>query len=357
MKRWQIALAILIVLLVGFAAIQTIPTTNHSGSISMTRPATTTSTTSIRTTSISSSTQETTSTLTTSTTTLPALFTTTGLVNASGLEPTCSGLNDSQLAANREVAGSGPLGAFYDTQLWLNFANNSTSLSFDVVATPQYDSYGFGPGMMVDGATPSGYWYQVGLVYNWWNYGGNSYAPGFEMFYQVWNISSEQAVYPSSNGATLPVPFASLKAGDTVTLSLAFNQGGVVMEASDLNSSETIVKSYTAFGATYFQGGEKSPGYPTSLLVEWPHVLPYLCLNDEVSFRPTQGKISSGWLQEDTWNFTGYPPSEWWDSSVSGEFFLYTPWQPFSLPSTSELFYLNYLGPGIYATSESFTTM
>lgn len=211
--------------------------------------------------------------------------------------------------------------------------------------------------MLVNGATDRGYWYQVGLAYNWWNYGGEGYAPGFDMFYQVWNISSGQAVYPSTDGSTSPVPFNSLKAGDKVALSLTFEQGDVAMNAQDLNSSETITSNYTSFGATYFVDAKESPAFPTSLLTEWPHVLPYLCLNDEVSFRPAQGNFSSGWLQEDEWNFTGYPPDEWWDSSLKGQFVIYTPWQPFDLPSASELFLLSYLGVGIFVTSESFTTM
>ena len=276
--------------------------------------------------------------------------------SAGAYEPTCSGLNGSQLAANQRVIKSGLRAAYYDTQYWLDLQGNQPSLSFSVQAQAKIDSFGYGPGLMVNGVTGQGYWYQVGLTYNWWNYTGLGYAHGFQMFYQVYSTQTGNAVYPYSNGSTSPISFKTLQSGDTVTLSLTIVNDQVMMQAKDLQTGETIAKSYPAFGSTYFSSTNPQSDYTTGVLTEWPHVVPYFCPATLTQFTSNSGTIGSGWVQTNVWNFTGYPRSEWWENGpFPNQFRMHTPPVSFTITS-SQQFYVDYLGLGSVVSEDRFTT-
>src|SRR5256712_6602493 len=53
--------------------------------------------------------------------------------------------------------------ASYDQQVLLIFAQNFSSLSYNVTAVPQADSHGFGPAYFLNGHSDTGYCDQVGL--------------------------------------------------------------------------------------------------------------------------------------------------------------------------------------------------
>ena len=55
----------------------------------------------------------------------------------------------------------------YDEQLGLSFTQNWTSLAYNVTAVARNDTSGIGPAYLLNGCTNQGYWYQVGLSYNW----------------------------------------------------------------------------------------------------------------------------------------------------------------------------------------------
>jgi hypothetical protein len=279
-------------------------------------------------------------------------------ISALPLDPTCTGLNASQTADNTRVAASGLKYAYYDTQYWYYFNNNQQSVSYNVIAQPRTDTYGYGPALFVNGLTDKGYWYQAGLTYNWWRFAGKGYTKGFQMFYQVYNSHTAQPVYPYANGSTSPLNFTTLHEGDTVTLSLSIQGGVVIMKATDVQSGETLVKNYTSFGASYFAAADPKGNYPTSLMTEWPHVLPFLCMTTSTQFTSTAGQsFAGGWVETNVWNFTGYAINEWWESWQPGQFRMHTAVIPFIFSSTDEAYYLNYMGLGSYVESDGFYTM
>ena len=285
-----------------------------------------------------------------------AITATTERISALPATPTCTGLNASQTADNNRVSAAGVKDAFYDYQFWYYPVSSQSSLSFNVVAQPKTDAYGFGPLLAVNGATAGGYWYQVGLSYNFWKYGGIHHLDGFQMFYQVYE--NDNAVYPYSNGSTSPINFTTLQAGNTVTLSLSFQNGNVTMQATDQQTGQSISKSYYAYGATTFIAGNPDSNTPTSLLTEWPHVLPYLCPNTTTRFVPSSGAtFHGGYISTNNWNFTGYPVNEWWKPGLPGQFTMHTPVFPFTLPTNNDVYYLNYLGVGSYVESDGFFTV
>ncbi|MEM4093255.1 MAG: hypothetical protein QW837_09485, partial [Conexivisphaerales archaeon] len=69
--------------------------------------------------------------------------------------------------------------ANWDEQLGESFTQSFTSMAFNVTAIAQESSYGYGPAYLLNGLSNTGYWYQVGLSYDWphanggYNYGFN----------------------------------------------------------------------------------------------------------------------------------------------------------------------------------------
>ncbi len=57
--------------------------------------------------------------------------------------------------------------ATYDQQVFMIFDQSFSSLSVNVTAVEQTDGNGYGPSYLLNGVTNDGYWYQVGLSWNW----------------------------------------------------------------------------------------------------------------------------------------------------------------------------------------------
>jgi hypothetical protein len=55
----------------------------------------------------------------------------------------------------------------YDQQVFMIFGQSFNSLSVNVTAVEQSDGNGYGPSYLLNGVTNDGYWYQVGLSWNW----------------------------------------------------------------------------------------------------------------------------------------------------------------------------------------------
>jgi len=77
--------------------------------------------------------------------------------------------------------------AAYDDQVFFDFDQNFTSLSFNVTAVQQNDSFGFGPAYLLDALSIEDYWYQVGISWDWAVNAGLSYFPGFSFNFEAWN--------------------------------------------------------------------------------------------------------------------------------------------------------------------------
>jgi len=109
-----------------------------------------------------------------------------------------------------------------DEQVGITFTRDFIALVFNVTAVPFTGPSGVGPRYLVNGLTSIGYWYQVGLAYNWlFDLGGVN--PGFNMLYEVFD-SRGPSIEPY-NGGGLQSFNGSINAGDVVTLSLSCRLG------------------------------------------------------------------------------------------------------------------------------------
>ncbi|MDG6927823.1 MAG: PKD domain-containing protein [Nitrososphaerota archaeon] len=183
----------------------------------------------------------------------------------------------------------------YDEQLGETFTQNFSVLSINVTAVQQEDSNGYGPAYLLNGLSSAGYWYQVGLAYNWPNTNGG-YTTGFSMVYEVWNSSGTSA-FPSSGGGL--VSFSGpVNPGDEIQLSLQFSGGYVTMQAYDWNTGASAIETYSAEGASYFQGLPSEPsnqdGFFTGIMTEWYHSEPYYGNEQQVTY--LQQRMDSAWL-------------------------------------------------------------
>ena len=203
--------------------------------------------------------------------------------------------------------------ANYDEQLGLTFTQTFPSIAYNVTAIAQSDAYGIGPAYLLNGLSTAGYWYQVGVSYNW-PYVDGGHTIGFHLSYNVFNASGA-VVLPSSGKGGLSSFSGPVNSGDSILLSLYFDSGNVIMSAKDWNTSATASQTYSAISATSFIGLPNSPsnsnGFFTGLMTEWYHVDPYFGDVTPVTYSNYGFALSSAWMWMDEYN-----PS---DSSWTGK--------------------------------------
>src|SRR5438445_11116441 len=108
------------------------------------------------------------------------------------------------------------------------FTQNFQALDYNVTAVAQTDSAGYGPAYLLNGLSDMGYWYQVGLAYNWPLASGSGYDSGFHIIWEVF------APNGSTNNPVLSRIPDNVNQGDTIQLSLSFASGnGVIMSRDD----------------------------------------------------------------------------------------------------------------------------
>lgn len=197
---------------------------------------------------------------------------------------------------------SSPPEANYDEQLGMTLTQDFASLTYNVTAIKQADSSGYGPAYLLNGLSSAGYWYQVGIAYNWPETSGG-YQAGFYFVYEVFD-SNGHSVYPSSTSSGL-LPFR-VNTNDSVLLSLYLSGGNVYMYAKDWNTGAILSKSYGEYGSTYFVGTSFSPnngnGYFSGLMTEWYHVDPYYGKEDQVIYTNNILPKTSAWMWIDEYN-------------------------------------------------------
>ena len=180
----------------------------------------------------------------------------------------------------------------YDEQMACTFTQDMPSLSYNITAVAQSGTDGYGPAYLVNGLGNTGYWYQVGLSYNW------SQGSGFQLSYEVFNPSGN-SIFPTDGGGGI-APFSPVNNGDLITLSLSFSNGNVIMNGSDQNTGAHAQQTYTAAGATTFLGNPSSvaskAGFWTGLMTEWYHTAPYYGDEQNVTYYDNGPAISSAWL-------------------------------------------------------------
>lgn len=200
------------------------------------------------------------------------------------------------LPPGHPLAGQPSTSGLYDEQLGITFTQGFLSMLYNVTAVPQTDQVsGTGPAYLLNGVTTSGYWYQVGVSWDW------SPGQGFSMNYEVFGPSGA-SVYPSAAGSGLVQFKGQVSPGDTIALNLYFRSGQVVMLAVDRNSSAYATESYSAEGATSFVGSPLSTangnGFFTGLMTEWYHGDAYFG-NQQATAYTTSLAQRSAWMWMD----------------------------------------------------------
>ena len=228
------------------------------------------------------------------------------VVSANKLSPNCYlFLNESRTSSQPlhrpdTVYTSDSLDPDYDEQLGISFTQNFISLAYKVTAVEQTGSDGYGPGYLLNGLSDKGYWYQVGLGWDW------SLGTGFMMLYAVFDPSGN-VIFPNNN-QYLTHFSGPVNQGDTVLLNLYFSDSNqVVMLANDQNTGAQAYKTYSAEGATDFIGTPhataNSQGFFTGLMTEWYHTKnPYYGNEQKVVYTVYGSGISSAWMWIDEYN-------------------------------------------------------
>jgi hypothetical protein len=155
----------------------------------------------------------------------------------------------------------------FDEQLSLTFTENSSTLSVNVTAPAQSDGYGVA--YLLNGLSDKGYWYQVGVSWQWFGF------QGFAAIFDVWDPNGS-TVSAFQGGAAL----IGLNSNDfdTFELSIRFLNDSVIMSVVDLNTSSQASLKERTFGANTFIGDTLSPlyhGYFSGLMTEMYHNKPY----------------------------------------------------------------------------------
>jgi len=192
--------------------------------------------------------------------------------------------------------------ASYDEQLGTTFTQSFTSIAYNLTAVEQSDINGYGPAYLLNGLGSTGYWYQIGLSYDW-PYVAGGYNPGFAVNYEVFS-STGASVFPSSGGGGLAT--ISVNPGDLILLNLYFSGRNVVMLAKDWNTSSTAWETFSAQRAASFVGltsdVSNQNGFFTGLMTEWYHADPYYGNEGEVLYSDYKFALSSAWMWMDEFN-------------------------------------------------------
>lgn len=234
----------------------------------------------------------------------------------------------------------------FDEQLGLTFTQNVSSMSYNVTAVEQQDVYGYGPAYLLNGLTNEGYWYQVGLSWDW-PVASGGYSSGFGFNYEVF-APNGSSIYPQNAGGLANFT-GPVHPGDKIGLSLNFTGPFVTMQAVDHETNSTASVAYYSFGADEFVGLpydiSNPEGYFTGLMTEEYHVAIYNGSESKVTFSTTSN-ISSAWMWVDEFN-----------SNTSSVVFFRSTFNPVSYASDpGRLDYLFYEGSTLISNAYEFIT-
>ncbi len=234
----------------------------------------------------------------------------------------------------------------YDEQLGITFTQNFASLAYNVTAVSQADSNGYGPAYILNGLSNDGYWYQVGLSYNW-PYASGGYNLGFNFNFEVFN-SAGKSVYPTNSGGLTSFSGGTVNSGDLVLLDLYFNNGIVNMSAKDWNTGAVAQATYEDSPTSSFIGlsSPSSNGFFSGLMTEWYHVNPYTEEETQVAYSDSSFGLSSAYMWMDEWEPSNPNWSGTWHASTQVTY----------LQTSTQLQSLSYNGATEYSNAYQFIT-
>ncbi|MDG6900362.1 MAG: hypothetical protein JRM80_00165 [Nitrososphaerota archaeon] len=222
---------------------------------------------------------------------------------------------------------STPPSPVYDVQIGITYGQAFAAIAYNVTAVAQTDADGYGPAYLLNGLTESGYWYQIGVSYDW-PYSSGGYQPGFAINFEVFD-GAQNSIYPASGGGGLENFTGAVNSGDSVLLSLSFSGGNVVMSVKDWNTGANGQASYRSFGTKFIGLSTSSDpnGYFTGLMTEWYHVSSSFGQEGEVTYSAPSPKASAVmWADE----FNSNTNASVFGNSASVAFTNPTQLQPFS---------------------------
>lgn len=218
------------------------------------------------------------------------------------------------------------LPAKYDQQLGFTFVENFISMAYNVTAVDQTDPYGYGPAYLLNGVTDRGYWYQVGISYNWPFSGISGYNQGFAFNYQVF-APNQSSVYPTNGGGGLQAFSGPVNSGDSILLVLSLYEDLVIMYALDWNTNAESIQVFSAEGALYFEGSPYGPsnenGYFTGLMTEWYHPEPHYDYNCKVTYSNDEFALAAAWMWMDEYDPYDYSWTGAWFVTTSSPVIFY----------------------------------
>jgi hypothetical protein len=158
----------------------------------------------------------------------------------------------------------------WDEQALLGMDVNETVMTTNVTVTSANDSNGYGPVYLLNGLANSGYWYQLGLAFDWGADGG--YAVGAEIVTSVFAPGSPTTPIFQLLGSV------NVGSGDLVTLTMSLSGGCASLTLSDAKTHMALIENYNLEDSTRFVSYPvpgASVGYFSGLMTEWWHVNPY----------------------------------------------------------------------------------
>ncbi len=163
-----------------------------------------------------------------------------------------------------------------NTHYFAIFNTSLTHLSVETKAIAQTQNNktdGCGPSYLLNGYTANGYWYQIGLAYNY-NCTNNNVSlanKGFKVVYEVYHGLNENiTVGCQANGSYHACfePFSNtVNDNDTIILNLTIIGKNIQILAYDINTSAEFIMNLSSNNATTFVQG--SGPYYTGILTEW----------------------------------------------------------------------------------------
>jgi hypothetical protein len=182
-------------------------------------------------------------------------------------------------------------GTQYDEQAILFDPISTSSVLANANVSSQTDSQGYGAAFLVNAESTTGYWYQVGVAYDWgWESG---YLPGFAVIYSMYAPSTA-----SSNPTALCMERPSLLQDEPVLLQIQITSGTVLLTVSQTGPGQIAAVLFSSYGASTFEGTSNASqyGFFTGWMTEWDHTDAYYdaTAHAEYTLQPRQSTSDFG---------------------------------------------------------------